>query len=86
MDNIQLILGNCLDEMCYINDKSVNLVICDLPYGTTASNWDKEIPMVYLWEHYDRILKNNGTVKSIYVNVGSNPTVVSKVENKIGHT
>ena len=48
--------------MCYINDKSVNLVLCDLPYGTTASNWDKAIPMKYLWEHYNRILTDNGTV------------------------
>lgn len=60
--NIELWQGDCLEEMCYINDKSVNLVLCDLPYGTTASNWDKNIPMKYLWEHYDRILKDNGTV------------------------
>lgn len=54
--------GDCLEEMCYINDHSVDLVLCDLPYGTTASNWDKAIPMKYLWEHYDRILRDNGTV------------------------
>lgn len=54
--------GDCIEEMCYINDKSVDLVLCDLPYGTTASNWDKAIPMRYLWEHYDRILKDTGTV------------------------
>lgn len=59
---IDLILGDCLEEMCYINDQSVDLILCDLPYGTTASNWDKQIPMKYLWEHYDRILKGNGTV------------------------
>ena len=58
----ELIQGDCLDEMCYINDGSINLILCDLPYGTTASNWDKAIPMRYLWEHYDRILKDNGTV------------------------
>lgn len=57
-----LYMGDCLDLMSYINDKSVDLVLCDLPYGTTASNWDKEIPMKYLWEHYDRILKPTGTV------------------------
>lgn len=59
---MKLILGDCLYEMNYINDKSVNCVLCDLPYGTTASNWDKEIPMKHLWEHYDRILTDTGTV------------------------
>lgn len=62
MENIKLIKGDCLEEMCYINDKSVDLVLCDLPYGTTESNWDKVIPMKYLWEHYDRILTDTGTV------------------------
>ena len=59
---IELKYGDCLEIMSYINDKSINLVLCDLPYGTTASNWDKTIPMKYLWEHYDRILTDNGTV------------------------
>lgn len=54
--------GDCLELMSYINDKSVDLVLCDLPYGTTASNWDSAIPMKYLWEHYYRILKENGTI------------------------
>lgn len=61
-DNYNLYRGDCLDLMSYINDSSIDLVLCDLPYGTTASNWDKEIPMKYLWEHYDRILKPTGTV------------------------
>ena len=59
---IELKCGDCLYEMNYIDDGSVNLVLCDLPYGTTASNWDKAIPMKYLWEHYERILTDNGTV------------------------
>lgn len=54
--------GDCLELMSYINDESVDLVLCDLPYGTTASNWDSCIPMKYLWEHYYRILKKNGTI------------------------
>ena len=53
---IELKYGDCLEIMSYINDKSINLVLCDLPYGTTASNWDKTIPMKYLWEHYANIL------------------------------
>lgn len=62
MSDITLWQGDCLEEMCYINDHSVSLILCDLPYGTTASNWDKVIPMKYLWEHYDRILTDTGTV------------------------
>lgn len=44
-----------------IPDKSIQLVLVDLPYGTTASNWDKEIPVDKLWKHYNRIIKSNGT-------------------------
>lgn len=56
-----LIKGDCLVEMKKIADKSVNLVLVDLPYGTTASNWDKAIPMDKLWQQYNRVLKDNGT-------------------------
>lgn len=73
---VELKQGDCLEEMCYINDKSVDLVLCDLPYGTTASNWDKEIPMKYLWEHYDRVLKDNGTVL-LFANGIFTPRVMS---------
>jgi site-specific DNA-methyltransferase (adenine-specific) len=75
-DSINLINGDCLEEMCYINDNSVDLVLCDLPYGTTASNWDKEIPMKYLWEHYYRILKENGTIL-LFANGMSTPRVLA---------
>ena len=59
---IKLYKGDCLELMNNIEDNSIDCIICDLPYGTTASNWDKEIPMNHLWEHYDRILKPTGTV------------------------
>lgn len=54
--------GDCLELMKNIPDGSVDLVLCDLPYGTTASNWDKEIPAERLWEQYNRIISNNGSV------------------------
>lgn len=54
--------GDCLEVMKTIPNKSVNLVLCDLPYGTTASNWDKLIPADKLWKEYKRILKDNGSV------------------------
>lgn len=54
--------GDCLDEMAWIEDGSVDLILCDLPYGTTACAWDAIIPLDRLWRHYRRILKGNGAV------------------------
>ena len=63
MGAIQLLHGDCLDVMNDIPDKSVQLVLCDLPYGTTARNkWDCIIPMDKLWEHYNRIVADNGVI------------------------
>lgn len=54
--------GNCLDLMSDINDKSIDMILCDLPYGTTACKWDTVIPFEPLWAHYKRIIKNNGAI------------------------
>ena len=59
---VNLYLGNCLDILKEIEDNSVNMVLCDLPYGTTACSWDSIIPLEPLWEQYKRVLKRNGTV------------------------
>jgi len=50
--------GDCLVEMDKIADKSVDAIICDLPYGTTNCKWDSVIPFEPLWKHYNRIIKN----------------------------
>lgn len=55
-------LGDCLELMKNIPDKSVDMVLCDLPYGTTACKWDVIIPFDKLWEHYNRILKSNKAI------------------------
>ena len=57
-----LLQGDCLNEMSKIYDNNVDLILVDLPYGTSACNWDVVIPMDKLWEHYLRLLKPNGTV------------------------
>lgn len=57
-----LINADCLEAMKYIKDKSVNLILCDLPYGTTACKWDTIIPFDKLWEQYNRIIKDNGAI------------------------
>jgi DNA modification methylase len=60
--NIQLLHGDCLELMKTIPDESVDMVLCDLPYGTTACKWDAIIPFEPLWEQYNRIIKDNGAI------------------------
>lgn len=62
MPNVELYQGDCLDIMKNIPDKSIDCVICDLPYGTTACFWDIVIPFDRLWEQYNRIVKDNAVV------------------------
>lgn len=54
--------GDCLDIMPQFPDKSIDMILCDLPYGTTACKWDKVIPFEPLWEQYNRIIKNRGAI------------------------
>lgn len=56
-DDIQLWHGDCLELMGDIADKSVDAIICDLPYGTTRNKWDSVIPLDKIWEQYKRIIK-----------------------------
>ena len=57
-----IIQGDCLNIMSTIEDKSVDLILCDLPYGTTACSWDSIIPFDKMWEQYKRIIRNNGFI------------------------
>lgn len=57
-----LIKGDCLIEMQSIQDKSIDLILCDLPYGTTKCSWDSVIPFDKLWEQYERIIKDDGAI------------------------
>lgn len=59
---ITLLQGDCLELMQDIPDGSVDMVLADLPYGTTACKWDTVIPFDPLWEHYKRIIKRNGVI------------------------
>lgn len=58
----KLIHGECVEEMKKLKDKSIDLILCDLPYGTTDCSWDKIIDFNLLWEQYHRIIKDNGTI------------------------
>ncbi len=59
---IQLLEGDCLELMGGIPDGSVDMILCDLPYGTTACKWDMVIPFEPLWAHYKRLIKPNGAI------------------------
>lgn len=58
----KVIQGDCLELMKDIPDKSIDMILCDLPYGTTACKWDTIIPFEPLWEQYKRIIKDNGAI------------------------
>ena len=62
MPKIELMQGDCLEKMKDIPDKSIDMILCDLPYGTTACKWDTIIPFEPLWEQYKRIIKDNGAI------------------------
>lgn len=59
---IDLRKGDCLELMRDLPDKSIDAIICDLPYGTTACKWDTIIPFEPLWEQYKRIIKDGGAI------------------------
>ena len=59
---MHLLNGDCLELMKGISDNSVDMVLCDLPYGTTACKWDIIIPFEELWNQYNRIIKDNGAI------------------------
>ena len=62
MVDIKLIQGDCLEKMQDIPDGSIDMILCDLPYGITACKWDSVIPFEPLWEQYRRIAKKNAAI------------------------
>ena len=62
MFDIKFIHGDCLEIMPTLADKSVDMILCDLPYGTTACKWDTIIPFEPLWKQYKRLIKDNGAI------------------------
>ncbi|MDC5108738.1 site-specific DNA-methyltransferase [Acinetobacter baumannii] len=59
---INLMFGDCLERMKEIETGSVDMILCDLPYGTTCCSWDAVIPFEPLWEQYERVIKENGAI------------------------
>lgn len=62
MSKIKLYRGDCLDIMPKLPDKSIDMILCDLPYGTTACKWDSIIDLDKLWPEYKRLIKANAAI------------------------
>ena len=59
---IDLLHGDCLELMKDIPDGSIDMILADLPYGTTKNKWDSVIPFDELWKQYERVIKDNGAI------------------------
>ena len=62
MANIDLRLGDCLEILPTLADESIDCIICDLPYGTTACKWDSIIDLSSMWREYERVIKPKGAI------------------------
>lgn len=62
MEDLKLYKGDCLEIMRQIKNKSIDMILCDLPYGITNCRWDSQIPLDELWCQYERIIKDNGAI------------------------
>ena len=62
MSKVKLLQGDCLEVMKKIPDESIDMILCDLPYGTTKNKWDSTISLELLWEQYNRIIKKRGCI------------------------
>lgn len=58
----RLICGDCMELLPEIQDGSVDMVLCDMPYGSTQNTWDQKLPLDKLWEQYSRIVKEHGAI------------------------
>ncbi len=54
--------GDCLDVLKSFSNKSIDMILCDLPYGITQNKWDSVIPLDRLWKEYERVIKDNGII------------------------
>lgn len=79
IENVKLMKGDCMELMKEIPDGSIDMILCDLPYGKTDCKWDSVIPFASLWEQYSRIIKANGAV----VLFGSQPFTSKLVMSNI---
>ncbi|MBZ6007294.1 site-specific DNA-methyltransferase [Paraclostridium bifermentans] len=77
----ELYQGDCLKCMDYIEDNSIDLILCDLPYGTTDCKWDNIIDFDKLWESYNRIIKENGAIVLFSAQPFTTKLIYSNIKN-----
>lgn len=77
----RLFLGDCLEIMPQIESNSVDLILCDLPYGTTVLGWDSIIDLHELWIQYNRIIKKNGAIVLFCKQPFTSKLIMSNIEN-----
>ena len=73
-----LIHGDCLHEMKFLRENSVDMILADPPYGTTACKWDSVIPLGPMWQHLKRVIKPNGAI----VMTASQPFTTTLIASK----
>jgi len=73
--------ADCFDVFPFIEDKSIDAIICDLPYGTTACKWDSVLPFDKLWSEYERIIKPNGAIVLFGKEPFSSALIMSNVKD-----
>jgi site-specific DNA-methyltransferase (adenine-specific) len=78
-DSIEIYHGDCLEVMKSISDNSIDMILCDLPYGTTACKWDTIINFKLLWKQYERIIKENGAIILFAIQPFTSLLVVSNI-------
>lgn len=71
--------ADCFDVFPFIEDKSIDAIICDLPYGTTRAKWDSILDLNLLWKQYERVIKDNGAI----VLFGSQPFTTTLINSNI---
>lgn len=76
----KIIQGDSIEEMKKIPTGSVDMILCDLPYGTTRNKWDSVIPLEDLWEQYERIIKPNGAIVLTAVQIFASQLIMSNTK------
>lgn len=77
----ELVRGDCFDVMDDIETESVDLILCDLPYGTTACKWDSMLNLDLLWKQYNRIVKSNGVIVLFSAQPFTTKLISSNIKN-----
>ncbi len=77
----KILLGDSLDIMSKATPKSIDMVLCDLPYGTTKAKWDVVIPFDLLWKQYNKIIKENGAIVLFCSQPFTSKLIVSNLSN-----